>query len=289
MRWQKTAQSDPPLMASDNMPMRAESSPADEALVRPLVTRPLSVTTQNEQHKGQPVTGVTSTLVALRRRMVGVSNEPHWTEPGAYPVADGIHRIPLPLPMDGLKAVNVYVLETEGGLTCVDGGWALEVSRGQFEESLRLIGHHPRDITSFLVTHAHGDHYTQASAIRTEFGRATVALGAKDKPTLDLIHSELEEHPFLSRLRACGAFELAHGWADHVSDGNPCPPRPAVDAGPAHPRRRGRRRGLPPGEHARGLSPSGRRFGVAARNARDQQSDQAASSALPARTPKPDV
>ncbi len=35
-----------------------------------------------------------------------------WTEPGAYPVADGVHRIPLPLPMDGLRAVNVYVLET---------------------------------------------------------------------------------------------------------------------------------------------------------------------------------
>ena len=43
--------------------------------------------------------------------MTPPESEPHWTEPGAWPVATGVHRIPLPLPMDGLRAVNVYVLE----------------------------------------------------------------------------------------------------------------------------------------------------------------------------------
>ena len=42
-----------------------------------------------------------------------MSGAPDWTLPGAYEVADGVHRIPLPLPMDGLRAVNVYALETE--------------------------------------------------------------------------------------------------------------------------------------------------------------------------------
>ena len=50
-----------------------------------------------------------------------MSEEPHWTEPGAFEVSDGVHRIPLPLPMDGLRAVNVYAIETEEGLTLVDG------------------------------------------------------------------------------------------------------------------------------------------------------------------------
>ena len=36
-----------------------------------------------------------------------------WTEPGASRWRPGVHRIPLPLPMDGLRAVNVYVLETD--------------------------------------------------------------------------------------------------------------------------------------------------------------------------------
>ena len=89
----------------------------------------------------------------------------HWTEPGAWPVADGIHRIPLPLPMDGLRAVNVYAIETERGLTLVDGGWAIEESRTLLEKSLRDLGFGLSDITRFLVTHVHRDHYTQAAVI----------------------------------------------------------------------------------------------------------------------------
>ena len=43
----------------------------------------------------------------------------HWTAEGAWRVAEGIHRIPLPLPMDGLRAINVYVIETPDGLTLI--------------------------------------------------------------------------------------------------------------------------------------------------------------------------
>ena len=50
-----------------------------------------------------------------------MSDAPHWTEPGAYPVAEGIHRIPLPLPNDGLRAVNVYAVESLDRLTLIDG------------------------------------------------------------------------------------------------------------------------------------------------------------------------
>ena len=45
-----------------------------------------------------------------------------WTAPGAYPVAPGVHRVPLPLPTDGLRAVNVYVIEDDGGLVLIDSG-----------------------------------------------------------------------------------------------------------------------------------------------------------------------
>jgi len=145
----------------------------------------------------------------------------HWSDPGAYPVAPGVHRVPLPLPMDGLKAVNVYVIETADGLTCVDGGWAIAVSRALFEESLASLGHHPRDITSFLVTHSHRDHYTQAVALRTEFGRATVSLGLGDKPTLDLIHDDVDADPTVARLALIGAPELAEAWGRWVSSSAP--------------------------------------------------------------------
>src|SRR5690606_27836861 len=89
----------------------------------------------------------------------------HWSAPGAWQVEPGIHRIPLPLPNDGLRAVNVYVIEADDGLTLIDGGWAIEESRALLEKSLTEIGAGVGDIRSFLVTHVHRDHYTQAITI----------------------------------------------------------------------------------------------------------------------------
>ena len=142
-----------------------------------------------------------------------MSDAPHWTEPGAHPVADGIHRIPLPLPMDGLRAVNVYTIETEEGLTLVDGGWAIESSRRQLEESLAEIDRKVRDITRFLVTHVHRDHYTQAVAVRREVG-AHVSLGLGDKGTLDLVGEVgVGSDPTVRQLHRAGADRVARGWA----------------------------------------------------------------------------
>ncbi|MCW2781451.1 MAG: gloB [Marmoricola sp.] len=135
-----------------------------------------------------------------------------WTEPGAWPVAPGVHRIPLPLPMDGLRAVNVYVVETDDGLVLIDGGWAIPESRSQFESSMKSLGHSLTDIRRFLVTHLHRDHYTQAYVVGKEVG-APVSLGIGDKPSMDLMHdANLHRDPNLDRLELAGALELADGW-----------------------------------------------------------------------------
>lgn len=142
----------------------------------------------------------------------------HWTEPGAWPVAPGIHRIPLPLPLDGLRAINVYVIETEDGLTLVDGGWAIDVSREVLQRSLAQIGHAFGDIRSFLVTHVHRDHYTQAVALRAESG-AHVSLGVGERPSLDSIRAGLEhDDPHELLLEQCGAVDLARRWGLHDGD-----------------------------------------------------------------------
>ena len=139
----------------------------------------------------------------------------HWTEPGAHRVAPGIYRLPLPLPLDGLRAVNVYVLESDDGLVLVDGGWAIEESRRQLESSLASIGHRVGDITRFLVTHVHRDHYTQAAVVRQEFG-SHVTLGIGDKPTLDVIHDPPAEDSTVVHLRRCGAAALGVEWESMV-------------------------------------------------------------------------
>ena len=109
-----------------------------------------------------------------------------WTQEGAYPVAPGVYRIPLPLPFDGLRAVNVYAIETPDGLVMIDSGWMLDVTREQLERSLARIGAGLPDIRRFLITHVHRDHYTQAIALRKTFGMK-VALGLGEKPSLDAL------------------------------------------------------------------------------------------------------
>lgn len=154
--------------------------------------------------------------------MTPPESEPHWTEPGAWPVAPGVHRIPLPLPMDGLRAVNVYVLETDEGLTLVDGGWAIDEARQLLEKSLADLGRGLGDITRFLVTHVHRDHYTQAVTVRREFG-SHVSLGLGDKPTLDLIldREASTADPHVQVLRDAGAARIALAWERYSRDIKP--------------------------------------------------------------------
>ncbi|MFE5706107.1 MBL fold metallo-hydrolase [Rhodococcus koreensis] len=140
---------------------------------------------------------------------------PDWAEPGAYQVAPGVHRIPLPLPSDALVAVNVYVLESDDGLVLIDGGWAITAARDCLDESLRAIGHHPRDIMTFLVTHSHRDHYTQAVALRREFRRARIVLGVGERASLSLVARGKPPRGTQARqLREAGADDLALAWSD---------------------------------------------------------------------------
>lgn len=144
-----------------------------------------------------------------------------WTHPGAFEVSPGVHRIPLPLPMDGLRAVNVYAIDTAEGLTLIDGGWAIEESRTLLESSLASIDRAVSDITNFLVTHVHRDHYTQAVTVRREFG-SHVSLGVGDKATLDLIQNQdVESDPHTEMLQLAGADEISVAWGKFTADATP--------------------------------------------------------------------
>ncbi|WP_266520908.1 hypothetical protein [Streptomyces canus] len=45
-----------------------------------------------------------------------------WAESGPCPVADGVFRLPLPIPDPALRATNVYVVEDADGVVLIDGG-----------------------------------------------------------------------------------------------------------------------------------------------------------------------
>lgn len=139
-----------------------------------------------------------------------------WERPGAFEVAPGVYRIPLPLPNDGLHAVNVYAVVDGNDVAMVDSGWALEESEALLEHSLNEIGFDLGSIGQFLVTHIHRDHYTQAVAIRKRFG-TRVLLGEHEKPTVDRLLTEAEAmpHAIKRRLARAGAQELLGQLARH--------------------------------------------------------------------------
>ncbi|HSV41602.1 MAG TPA: MBL fold metallo-hydrolase [Nocardioidaceae bacterium] len=161
-----------------------------------------------------PRAGAASLSTTPTGHAISPDSGQHWAEEGAWRVGDGIHRIPLPLPSDVLKAVNVYVVEGGDGLTLIDGGWAIEAARDVFERSLRQLGAGFGDIRRFLVTHVHRDHYSMAAQLGQEYG-IDVALGAQEKASLDLLNDHArprEETPFFASLVSAGAEELAVQW-----------------------------------------------------------------------------
>ena len=130
----------------------------------------------------------------------------HWADPGLFTVAPGVHRVPLPLPTDGLRAVNVYILEDREGLVLIDSGWALAESREALTAALATLGCGLGDVRHFLVTHVHRDHYTQAVELRRIFG-SKVSLGAGEHEAIRVILSGGTRpfEPQIRQLRASGA------------------------------------------------------------------------------------
>jgi glyoxylase-like metal-dependent hydrolase (beta-lactamase superfamily II) len=142
-----------------------------------------------------------------------------WERPGAHEVAPGIHRIPLPLPGDSLKAVNIYAISDGDEVVLIDGGWALDEAEELLAASLDTIGFGLGDIREFLVTHLHRDHYTQAVALRRHHGGA-VSVGEGERACLELIRT-IDVHPDVARLHEAGALELSRtlaGWTGERPD-----------------------------------------------------------------------
>jgi glyoxylase-like metal-dependent hydrolase (beta-lactamase superfamily II) len=136
--------------------------------------------------------------------IAGAADEPDdWTEPGAHRVAAGVYRIPLPLPQDGLRAVNIYAVVGEADVVLIDGGWALDVSRRRLEMALARLDRELGDVSRFLVTHIHRDHYTQAVVIGRELG-IRVSLGDGERPGLEAINQP-GRHPYATQIRKLGA------------------------------------------------------------------------------------
>jgi glyoxylase-like metal-dependent hydrolase (beta-lactamase superfamily II) len=159
---------------------------------------------------------------ASTSRQVSPDSGEIWSMAGPWKVADGVYRLPLPLPNDSLRAVNVYLLEHTGGLTLIDGGWAVAAARDTLESGVTSLGYELRDIRRLLVTHVHRDHYTLARLIGRECG-AEVVLGGPERPGLEVARAgtEVRKDLMAADLLQAGAAGLADAWrALHSAPGD---------------------------------------------------------------------
>jgi len=135
-----------------------------------------------------------------------------WTEPAVEDLGGGVHRIPLPLPLDGLKAVNVYAITDSGGVDLIDAGMAIVAARERLTEALHRLGYGLGDVRNFLVTHSHIDHYSLAVELRRDF-RTLISLGEGERANLiatrEMINGTSGHRVFgAESLRRLGAEEL---------------------------------------------------------------------------------
>ncbi|AJE80427.1 beta-lactamase class B [Streptomyces albus] len=140
-----------------------------------------------------------------------------WTEPGPHRVRTGVHRIPLPLPGNALRAVNSYLVEDSDGLVLVDAGWAAPDTEKTLRQALAALGHRLEDLTQVLVTHAHWDHYTQALALAELLG-PRVRIGRGEQLSIEAFDLAEGFYPRQAALlRRCGAPRLAERIAAYES------------------------------------------------------------------------
>ena len=138
-----------------------------------------------------------------------------WAEPEVEDLGGGVYRIPLPLPLDGLRAVNVYAITDPGGVDLIDAGIALVPAREQLTAGLRQIGYELGDIRNFFVTHIHIDHYSLAVELRKNVSQPGLARrGRAREPDRDQGTDQRQPH----RHKIFGGESLRRLGAPHLAD-----------------------------------------------------------------------
>jgi glyoxylase-like metal-dependent hydrolase (beta-lactamase superfamily II) len=83
-------------------------------------------------------------------------------------VAPGVHRLALPLGIQGIPTLSAYLLRDPAGDTLVDCGIASgpgEEACGELDAALRACGSAVESVARLVVTHAHIDHFGLAGEV----------------------------------------------------------------------------------------------------------------------------
>ena len=102
---------------------------------------------------------------------------------GEIQVPKWVSRIKVPIPIESLKFVNVYLIREDNTFSLIDAGMYSIRSFHELINRVASIGLRIGDLESIVVTHFHVDHIT-LSPILYELSGADFYLGLKDESTL---------------------------------------------------------------------------------------------------------
>jgi glyoxylase-like metal-dependent hydrolase (beta-lactamase superfamily II) len=127
--------------------------------------------------------------------VTGTAQKSAW-DAGVMPpveqVRPGLWSVPVPIPINPLRYVLVYVFELEGGgVGLVDAGWDTDEAWGALNEGLVALGASVADVRAVVVTHIHPDHYGLAGRVREASG-AWVGLHPADAALLQERYVEVD-------------------------------------------------------------------------------------------------
>lgn len=137
-----------------------------------------------------------------------------WAVPGAWPVAEGLYRLPIRMPTSGLRAINVYAI-IDRDVTLIDSGWGSLEAREDLDRALRSVGKSLADVREVLVTHSHNDHYGLAVHLRRDFG-TRIRIGVGERENIENVIADWDSafNSLHARLEDAGAEEFV---ANHRS------------------------------------------------------------------------
>jgi glyoxylase-like metal-dependent hydrolase (beta-lactamase superfamily II) len=104
--------------------------------------------------------------------------------PPVEQIRPGLWVVPVPIPMNALRYVLVYVFQTARGAYLIDAGWNTQEAFEALSDGLGEAGLGMSDVRGVMVTHIHPDHYGLAGRIRDASG-AWVALHPADARLID--------------------------------------------------------------------------------------------------------
>ncbi len=124
-------------------------------------------------------------------------------------LTERVARIPLPLPLPGLSAVNCYAIIGDDDISLVDPGWSTPESEAALHAALEDLGASLGDVGRCLITHHHWDHIALAARWQRDHGTPFL-LGREERLSLEAFARTGRPYAEqMAQLRRAGAPEIA--------------------------------------------------------------------------------